>query len=655
MNIARIGYEPLKNNLVNNREKLNKSLEALSVLTGDTSKAMINMNIVNYLKSKYSRDFVPVCKLIYDTEFIEVLLKNDIKINKSENLVQIENFIINSMVIENKTSVDIEPYLEDILSSKNGSIKSFDQGEIIFYNVNGKIIIEKGTGSYSFGRINGRIHQFLENDSISIKNHENVIIVDLTCKPFDSKFANICWSKNISQYELAFNSVVRNGAIPIDLQDIYVGIENNEIYFFSKTLNKRLLFKVTNSSSLSKRFPQIYLFLLRASLSGLQILLDPPILEGLNVSFLPEITYGDIILRRAEWKLDEVFKKNMTITGEIKKAFLEFKERCHLPNLIGLSQGEAPIVYNLENEIHLNNIEKVIRSHSGQLDRVSFIDVQHQLECQEGFKQYVYSFEKEKNSQNLNESSVSLCDNFDFFEEQCNNFYIYPKEQYYEIVLELIIKKITENMNINKWFYINYADDFPHIRFRFVSKEEKHLNEFVKFLNNLLQKKYIYNYKLQPFFPEISRYNLFNRGPIVYSIFTYDSQLSSKIFIEENTSNVSDHILLLYSLLRKIGVDDDNILKIFSRYKDKSSNQYQKIKKQIWDQYKIMSSITVDTDFKSAILEKNSLKLNEDIILSLAHMHMNRASGIDRNFEEKVYSLLYKFVNSKKYIGGFNE
>ncbi|WP_282081134.1 lantibiotic dehydratase family protein [Aquimarina algiphila] len=168
----------------------------------------------------------------------------------------------------------------------------------------------------------------------------------------EARTGNILYRPNLREYEIPYLSAsTLENHKQLKLDDIYVSIKNDEIIIRSKKHNKKIQPKLSNAHAFGIGSLPIYLFLCDLQSQGLR--------SGLSFSwgelmskqtFLPRVTYKNLILSLAQWTLskDEIGKlKNVDSVRKLTKL-------KNIPNKFLLSEGDNELFIDLTNELSAN-------------------------------------------------------------------------------------------------------------------------------------------------------------------------------------------------------------------------------------------------------------------------------------------------------------
>lgn len=235
-------------------------------------------------------------------------------------------------------------------------------GEIVSENQQEKLYINNITGKA--GRLLGRFcsdKSIIKNFVKQITDKEQVlnsdkILAEIIHLP-ESRIGNVIRRPQLRNYEipyLANSTLKKENQISVD--DLYISIKNGNLFLKSKKHNKEVIPHLTNAHNYSNNSLPIYHFLcdysnqkIRASLffdwGGLSKIYD----------FLPRVEYNNIILSKAQWKInyEQIKIFNSIILSEntehLFQKIEEWRKLKQIPQWIQWVQGDNTLAVNLKN------------------------------------------------------------------------------------------------------------------------------------------------------------------------------------------------------------------------------------------------------------------------------------------------------------------
>ena len=235
-------------------------------------------------------------------------------------------------------------------------------GEIISENQQEKLYISNIAGKA--GRLLGRfcsekstIKDFVKQISDKeLELNPEKILAEIIHLP-ESRIGNVIRRPQLRSYEipyLANSALKKENQISVD--DLYLSIKNGKLFLRSKKHNKEVIPHLTNAHNYSNNSLPIYHFLcdyskqkIRTSLffdwGGLSKIYD----------FLPRVEYENIILSKAQWKINSEQIKifySFILSENIEDLFQkieEWRKLKQIPQWIQWVQGDNTLAVNLQN------------------------------------------------------------------------------------------------------------------------------------------------------------------------------------------------------------------------------------------------------------------------------------------------------------------
>lgn len=650
--------------------------EYMDLFSNWNPHTLIPKNLTNLFIEQFGSNIVSLKDLVYDSNFYEALAEDSVSDLLNHNYEILKAKIIETIMNKKKILNIDDSFVKKLKQpdSYDGFIKP-NGYELICYLTEEHCILEKGFGSNSLGKLNGRFLQNLSAEkkesyqkelSILLNDHVNddYIFAEVTCSPYDTKMGNILSGLSSFKFEIPLNTNVSSDKQSLSLEDLYVGVENDSFYLWSISLNKRIIPYQSNAAALNSKLPRLYSFLVKLGLENQSLISDISILPDTDLPYLPEIRYKNIIIRRAEWKFDDFFIVSANNKEEaLKEHFLNWRRRYSVPQIVGMSTGDAPTAYNLDNKLHIEVLLKEFRNNIESLEDYSFIDLSYQIQPG-GFSQYIVGVGNKKFSvpkinnivyrrEQKNSDKLSLKDNWIYIK-------IYPNRFYSMDNLHFIKNAIKSNtVEFQNWFFVRYKDTKDHIRLRIQTRNSTDtfmaLSHITRYLDNLIEDNSVDKYNLDLFEPEYTRYGGKNKFPTIIKWFEEDSEW---FFKKEQENIVAETVYSTYLILRFLGFENIDISELFDSHSLNTKKKFREYRSLLYSYCESTESTenmnTVETILND--IRKNLLSMHKqeskEIVLSLLHMHINRHVGIDRQQEFEIYGLVSNLALSLNYLKG---
>lgn len=612
--------------------------------------------------------------------------------------------------LQNKAS-EIELTDEDINQFKekeNLYPDSFSTFFNIFHENGEEKIYLKSVWGPSANVLIGRfahLDQSIETMCNEIHNHEKQlypgkILAEIIHLP-QARTGNILYRKFQRDYEIPYlghSSLDKEHQL--DVKDLYVSVKRGKVVLRSKRLNKEIIPRLGNAHNYSANALPIYHFLCD---------LQDQDQAGLNFSwgsleqefsYLPRVTYKDIVFYRATWNMNADTIKSILDHNEEDaiKAVRAFQQQQNIPDVIAFTQGDNEVVVNFKNDLSCSTFYYMLKGENFiQLKEFFFEeDTVTGAYCNEFilpcYKNVSKAKDQNKDEQlairenTLQKASYSTGDEWLYYKFYCG-------ERVGEKLLNQAIKPIVDELEANnlidKWFFIRYSDkDGHHLRFRIHLNDRTKFSECVLIIKNHIQpfenNLLIWKTQTDTYLRELQRYG-FESIDATEELYYNDSECTVK-FADMIEGDAGERIRWLFSLLsmdhllNDFGFTLKQKMQLLNLAKTSFGNEFNKtgtLNKQVNELYsENMSSIEnfLNEDEKAEIytplwdiLKERSVKNKEIVntltsfaeqkilpggiestVLSYLHMVCNRIFlAKQRVHEMVVYDMLFKYYSKQ--------
>lgn len=501
--------------------------------------------------------------------------KNEIEFNDND----LDYICGDSDTLWNKNNLPASLDVNIFIKSKDA--ESIDSGDY-------ELFIGPNYGSTCAGKMFGRFaHMFDDNlNNIFKKADEAIesvekdsILVEITELPMSGRTANICKNYNNREYELTIATNKSELSKKISIQDVYVGIdENNKFYFKSKSLNKKIIF--TSNHMLNEAIgSNAYRFMRDVCENSKNDIFSRAYDVGLkDLISIPRIRYGNLILSSAKWKVNKKIlntKNSDKINLSNIKTFINENK---IPKFVYVGKNDNRLIVDTELDDHLAELLDIVKKSEDYtvISELEFTKDELWLKDKSG-KGYVSEF--------VFPVVINMDDNIDFeiINKDINittksdvhknkamistyskdrqlglfNDWIYFKfygvdkriKEFLGIELINLVSELYEHNIIDKFFYIRYSDPDNHVRFRVKLNDEENkiklltlVDEFVK---NQIDKGLMSKVEIDMYFKELERYGGVEPFKKVEQAFCDDSLISMQLInLKKNNGIKVDEIIL---------------------------------------------------------------------------------------------------------------
>lgn len=503
------------------------------------------------------------------------------------------------------------------------------------------------------------------------ENENNYINAEIVHIP-NIRAANVL-SRNIDRkYEISILSSNEKEK-RIKLDDLYIGLKNNQFIVFSKSLKKRVNPYLSSAQNFHYDSLPVYKFLCDLQLQDRNNTLNIDF-GGINIEnlrFSPRIVFGtNIIIKKASWKISI---NDIGLEDSLKKLIL-YVEKYEIPQYVYIYENyEEKMIIDIHNEFALAIlVDEIKKKREVIITEIIYDTDNNEIYCNEIIS--------------IVDANNNFFSDVSYFKQYENIKRTFPPNDewvYFKIytgislanniitTINRFTKKLLKNKEIESWFYIRYNDPSFHIRVRFKLNrtQSNTLDKITVFFKKLMDKKLILNLELATYYREIERYG--NNISKIEDLFYFDSRALSELL---TLKKYDDWILALCSinsyLIQFLPNLQERYEFIDSMYNDFSKEfSINKItKKQIDIKFRknftIMEEYFNNTEILAILNRRNKdtilLKLEykstvkiKELLWSIIHMTVNRVI-LDRPrlHELVLYGLLSKYY--KRQIGIIN-
>jgi thiopeptide-type bacteriocin biosynthesis protein len=384
----------------------------------------------------------------------------------------------------------------------------------------------------------------LKRQVVDIAEHEQflngeAILAEVLTIP-DDKYANICLSPAIRDYEIPFLS---NSRLPADRQitvdDLLVSIQNGRIVLRSAKLNKEIIPCISNTYNTVLAQPA---FKFLADVATQYMRLGDFWDWGqyyYTEKYLPRLEYKKFVIARARWNIG---KATVDIRNEalLQMFISRLRQEFAIPQFVVLAQGDNELFLDLENPIC-----QIILAKQAAVGDITLL---------ESFISPDHCFIKEHGKGFTTEIVVPLLAGQPYYAKFFNRepgmikagterifppgsewlfVKIYSGSNNIEKVLTYVIgdfaKDLLQNGTADKWFFIRYDDPEYHLRVRFHKSPGASADSWFSIIPNLqvklqevIKEPFGFRMVIDTYVREIERYDAKNMD-YSESVFCADS------------------------------------------------------------------------------------------------------------------------------------
>ncbi|MDV0430279.1 lantibiotic dehydratase [Lactiplantibacillus sp. DA1] len=546
--------------------------------------------------------------------------------------------------------------------------------------------------SPSAGSTAGRFYDLLSNDFTtttlemrrsSLKRRFNTTkFVELSEIPAFGSGANVAENNSVVNSKLNLRGSTNIDDVTVD--DIYVGANSDQLYFYSCSKKLRVefvannMFNYQNGTRLLRLLREISQYNLR--------MITPPTFSILDqFDYSPAVWYEDIMLRPAEWNLNS---KNVSADiNTFDKLFKDWKSQIKLPRYVRLKFADYITYVDTNNQEHI----EIIREELKKFGRVQFLEDTYELNGngnssfidqtgQSYANELVVPFVNEDIiQQKLEYVPKNIFNAKSDSDELANWLYVslqVPDKKQQEFITNILPSLKKAVIKNHEWFFIRYEDQGKgSIRVRIKADMDDNLGKlYQSFINWYLSKTGVVgNFEILPYKKELFRYGGEDVFDMVHQIFWMDSELSRHILASQTGLSLTELLALSFiKMFVEINYPYSKEVNLMNNLVDRYAFSHELHSRESVLVHAAMQLLD-STDSTSWISEGNLEILTQEnnlinriistkyltsgrsrIIGSLMHMRCNRIFGINNMSEKKTMATIRTILTSlpfKNFIG----
>jgi len=324
-----------------------------------------------------------------------------------------QSFLFNKYlkaVKENKTSVELT---DEDLKQFNANWSDLPYTLSAMVKVLGDKILINSAGGSSAANLLGR---FCHSDEaiyemtkeITQKEEDlnpDVIFAEIVHLP-ESRTGNILLRPVLRKYEIPY---LAKSAVPeefqLKLEDLFLSVKKGRIVLRSKNLNKEIIPRLSSAHNYSFNALPIYQFLCDLQTQNIRggVSFSWGALSN-EYSFLPRVTYKNLIFSLATWKIKKEDIKHLFEIKEDNKlieAVTEWRQKDKIPAYIVISEGDNELFINLENSLMIRTMLSIVKNKGMfQIEEFLFDSENAVVKSEEGSftNEMIITFYKNKNN-----------------------------------------------------------------------------------------------------------------------------------------------------------------------------------------------------------------------------------------------------------------
>ncbi|MGN7820016.1 lantibiotic dehydratase [Chitinophaga sp. 22536] len=402
----------------------------------------------------------------------------------------------------------------------------------------------------------------------------NAIIAEIAHLP-QSRVGNVLSRPHLTNYEIEYLS---RSSLPkkqqINIDDLYLKIENGDLILFSKKLKKRIIPRLSSAHNYMSGSLDIYHLLGELQHQNMSLISTwswNPMFY--NSVFLPRVSYKNCVLSPAKWVLDsKSILKKIGSWEKFNTLFHRVKSEIGLPDMIVVKESDNSLLLDTRISICLEILKKT-------LIKMDVLVVQETISNYHAASpavkdptgkpltnEVVFPVEKISGRRTITPINsdwlTGTRSQRSFFPgDEWLYLKIYSKQKNFNSILREIgplLHRKMKRKEVLSWFFLRYADPAPHLRIRIRHKNNQTdiLKEVHTRLNKLTASGFISNMIVDTYTRELERYgdktidvseNIFchNSDLVCYLLHRRDSQVNP-VSQDITATFVVDHLLTTF-------------------------------------------------------------------------------------------------------------
>lgn len=712
-------------------ESIHKSNTCLMLNTGIRfNNNLIDINIKNDLE-EFVNIFKHLCierKYLHDNESLEIefqekygtnieipfvdfidsngfnALKKFRNVNNSKSISKREENI--KTLLEKKIILSYLNHSEEVIIEEKDikdEIKSYTELPISFdlnvfitkdkmdkYNYFIGPNVGSNEGGVTYQRFEEVLNKKLFGKYMEVYNKKNEIVSDdyiiAEIKEINSngRITNIFNKTRNYEHYINFGFPSNNDTGEINIEDLSVGVDDNNLFYIKYKNNKKIKFVLDNMLNPNVVNDVAYILNSITSNYSKSFLSGIFMINNISKFYIPRIKIGKVVVSPKTWILDFndfTIEDRSIFFSELRDYINKFSIDKH----VYLKSGDNRLLINLDKEIY----GEIILSSLKKYKLIEFCEIENNLidggivtdEYNNKYvSEFVFTFimENNKNHKNINKGQKIINYNrkFNLFSDGWVYFKVYGIGDRDLEILNSIENELRHVLDKHLFFFIRYVDDIGnHLRIRFKFENNKsainNIGKISDWLENIENNKMINKVVFDVYERETNRYGGLNLIPRTEEFFKSDSEFVISLLNYYDTENKEEldkmYLFGVISILKTLTTNIEELCEMLipfdsSEYRKefhKSNYKYINFVDNVLNE-NFGTFIKEETILKKYLSRKNKLiqlknlidtekSLNniendKDIILSISHMFCNRLYG-DVNYEKRILSLAYLSIN----------
>lgn len=674
--------------------------EAVSIICSFSQQSNIESPLHKYHRSfleKYGLyRLVPFLELIDDELGLGLPIRNDSQLHSSNQFWH--RYSLNTRIIQlNEASIppkapnnprSLEVFFELIAQSQN----DIDTGNFL-------LVINPLVGSTQAGNAFGRFMYLWKDEKIQSLQaflqkeeqlEESSLFVEASFLPISARSANVSCHEKLRQYQLPlhYHDASLNN---LDLEDIYIGANESQLYIYSKRYRRELLVSLSSAITPDLAIPHLKLLLDITQSSHTRTF---PCIWGEELSrpFLPRVSYKNIVLSPARWLLNDAIMNTSSESthAEVQKAFEKSVLTFEIPELFYLTFFDQKLLINRNDPAQIQLlIQQFVKTREVILLEVVNPEYPKSVSTELGHHATEFvvpcvlkpeHYHSKKKYSYPTSDQIAPLDRTQIpgGEWLYLKIFINAENEEFFLINQIspLIRNLLNSQMIDDWFYVRYREERSHLRIRFHGTEKSICSQVIPMIyqqaSYWLNGGMISDFSFHCYEREVERYGGPEAIEHAEKLFSYDSLVSLSIMETAQTNNFPMEIIAACNaifFLKTFYPSGDDLLSFLantdksflSGFRDKTNQALNWLDILCYEaqtedpKLRRLKEITQPlriaiTEFAQVLEKTNYAQWNskKSIAESIIHMHCNRLFGINANAEKKTLAIA-NYLLQKKY------
>ena len=474
---------------------------------------------------------------------------------------------------------------------------------------------------------------------------------------------------------------------PLHIDDILVGVLENEIILYSKKYGKRMVPRIPSAYNYHRSDLPLFRFLCDLQHQNIRTKLSFKLKELLpELDHYSRVIYKDLVISPESWR----------VPGDLVNELINDKKNCnniiqrwlHQINLevpFTVGEGDQTLLIFPFNDDDISKLTTYFLKNAGRPIYLSeaFVTDDHMVTTKSGkplAAQIILNF---THTQRVYSTVDETVRGIKYHSEHTMippgnkwlYFAIYSHPGRFNDLLQNPIARFlkTHRKYIEKWFFIRYDDHGPHLRLRILLKKSEHTFILIEGLQQVLNKEIqtgmIADMQIKSYFPEITRYGI-DRLSYIEDFFYYDSRYAIQVLkkkIDNDTFyqitlmtirllvtsgfpivterlDFLNYMALSYSKEFAMGSDDFKLI-------NQQTEQLQRNFTEGKSHFNIVDIQKLASRFAQLLTRASDRNDKYMLAADLIHMHVNRLFISDQREQEAIlYQHLFKLLKRQQFL-----